>query len=83
MRVLLTGASEVIGGATCRLLARRCSGAGQKLRIAITASGGKPAPQGLLDDLLALGTETLFLTGDLALAETAYGFRSIEVGINR
>jgi len=70
MRVLLTGASEGIGGATCRLLARQCADTDQKLRIAMTASGGKPAPHDLLDDLHALGAETLFLTGDLAVAET-------------
>ncbi|MBD1549390.1 SDR family NAD(P)-dependent oxidoreductase [Roseibium aggregatum] len=70
MRVLLTGASEGIGGATCQLLARQCADSGRKLRIVMTASGGKPAPQALLDDLHALGAETLFLTGDLAQTET-------------
>lgn len=66
MRVMLTGAADGIGGATCRLLAARAHAEGRKLKLAMTASGAKPPPQPLLDDLAAAGAETLFLTGDLA-----------------
>ncbi|WP_372604995.1 KR domain-containing protein, partial [Actibacterium sp.] len=71
MKVMLTGASEGIGGATCRLLARRATEAGSRLKLVMTASGAKPAPQTLLDDLAAMGAETLFLTGDIADVDTA------------
>ncbi|MGB0749232.1 MAG: SDR family NAD(P)-dependent oxidoreductase [Magnetospiraceae bacterium] len=66
MKVFLTGASEGIGGATCRLLAKRAAANNDPLKIAMAASGRKPAPQKLLDDLADLGAETLFLTGDIA-----------------
>lgn len=71
MKVMLTGASEGIGGATCRLLAQSAKAQGQSLKLVMTASGAKPAPQALLDDLEAAGAETLFLTGDIAEASMA------------
>ncbi|WP_372605574.1 SDR family NAD(P)-dependent oxidoreductase, partial [Actibacterium sp.] len=45
--------------------------AGSRLKLVMTASGAKPAPQTLLDDLAAMGAETLFLTGDIADVDTA------------
>lgn len=71
MRALITGASEGIGGATCRLLAREGAAIGKPARLVLTTSGRKPAPQALFDDLNALGAEVLYLTADVADAEAA------------
>ena len=71
MRIFLTGGSEGIGGATLRLLARRARDAGGAARIVATASGRKPEPAALLDDLRAFGAEVTFLTGDLSDADVA------------
>lgn len=71
MRIILTGGSEGIGGATLRLLARQAADAGRAARIVTTASGRKPPPQALIAALEASGAEVLFLTGDLGDAEQA------------
>ncbi len=71
MRAFITGASEGIGGATCRLLARRAAQAGEELKLALVASGRKPAPQALLDELADLGANVQFCTGDISNAQSA------------
>ncbi|WP_298856677.1 SDR family oxidoreductase [uncultured Paracoccus sp.] len=71
MRLILTGGSEGIGGATLRILARRAAEAGRPARIVTTASGRKAAPEALIADLKAQGAEVLFLTGDLGDARQA------------
>lgn len=70
MKILVTGGSEGIGGAVCRLFAQNCADQGETLKIVLTASGTKPAPEKLLTDLKNVGAQTLFLTGDLTSAET-------------
>lgn len=65
MKVMLTGASEGIGGATCRLLAQTAADNGNPVKMVLTASGAKPEPQALLQDLRVMGAEVLFLTGDI------------------
>lgn len=69
MKAIVTGASPGIGGAVALRLAADCAARGERLDIVLTASGAKPAPQALLDELAAGGARTLFLTGDLADAE--------------
>ena len=66
MRVLVTGASPGIGGATCRKLANTAKQKGEKLQIAACEIS-------LTDDLKALGIEVerlgaeiVILTGDLS-----------------
>lgn len=71
MRIMLTGASEGIGGATLRRMAARARAEGRPARIAATASGRKSPPEALLADLRELGAEMLYLTGDISDAETA------------
>lgn len=71
MRAMVTGVADGIGGATCRLLARRACQAGLPLKLAITATGTKASPQALLDDLAVLGAEVTVLTGDLSNANVA------------
>ena len=71
MRVFLTGASEGIGGATARRLAKRAADAGTPARIALGASGRKPAPDELIADLEASGADVTYLTGDVSDAPAA------------
>lgn len=71
MKIMLTGGSEGIGGATLRLLAHQAADAGHKVRIVTTASGRKPRPDALLAALQETGAETLYLTGDLGDAARA------------
>ncbi len=60
---LVTGASEGIGGAVCRKIA----GTEQEpVRLVLTTSGRKPAPQSLFDDLAQLGAEVTYVAGDLS-----------------
>lgn len=70
-KVLLTGFSEGIGGATARMLAEEARASGKILKIAGTASGAKAPPDRLIADLEAAGAEVLYLTGDLADRDTA------------
>lgn len=70
MKLLVTGGSEGIGGAVCRLFAQNCANQDQTLKIVLTASGTKPAPQKLLADLKNAGAQTLFLTGDLTSTQS-------------
>ncbi|WP_226550200.1 SDR family NAD(P)-dependent oxidoreductase [Celeribacter naphthalenivorans] len=71
MRIMLTGGSEGIGGATLRQMAREAQARGEAVKIVTTASGRKPAPAALIAELESLGAEVLFLTGDLGDAEVA------------
>lgn len=66
MKIIVTGASEGIGGATALRLAADCAARGEPLELVLTASGRKPAPQALLDRLAADGARTTYLTGDLS-----------------
>ncbi|UJQ94122.1 SDR family NAD(P)-dependent oxidoreductase [Mariluticola halotolerans] len=70
MKILVTGASEGIGGAACRVIAQRCKEQGQHARIALVVTGTKSPPNLLLSDLKKLDAETLLLSGDLAEMET-------------
>lgn len=74
MRIFLTGGSEGIGGATLRLMAQEAAASGQPAKIVLTASGRKPAPDNLIQDLESTGAEVLYLSGDIADAEVAAGF---------
>jgi NAD(P)-dependent dehydrogenase (short-subunit alcohol dehydrogenase family) len=65
-RIVLTGASEGIGGAVCRIFAQNLHDSGEKLGIVITVSGNKPKPNLLISDLQKLGAEVLLIEGDLA-----------------
>ncbi|MGO4852391.1 SDR family NAD(P)-dependent oxidoreductase [Phaeovulum sp. W22_SRMD_FR3] len=71
MRIMLTGGSEGIGGATLRLMAQAAQAAGRPAKIVTTASGRNPIPAALMADLEGYGAEVLFLTGDLGDAEVA------------
>ncbi|MCA0044896.1 SDR family NAD(P)-dependent oxidoreductase [Celeribacter litoreus] len=71
MRIMLTGGSEGIGGATLRQMAREAQARGDEIKIVTTASGRKPAPAELIAELEGFGAEVLFLTGDLGDAEVA------------
>ena len=71
MRIMLTGGSEGIGGATLRQMAREAQAAGTSAKIVTTASGRNPAPAALIADLENYGAEVLFLTGDLGDATVA------------
>lgn len=71
MRIMLTGGSEGIGGATLRKLAAKAKAAGTPAQIVTTASGRKPPPGALIADLEAEGARVKYLTGDIADAEVA------------
>jgi glucose 1-dehydrogenase len=66
MRVLVTGTSPGIGGATCRRLARQAKAAGSAIQIAACEIRDTPEQQALVRELEAEGAELLSLTGDLA-----------------
>lgn len=66
MRVLVTGTSPGIGGATCRRLARQASAAGEVMQIAACEIRETEEQQALARDLEADGAEVLLLSGDLA-----------------
>lgn len=65
MRVLVTGASEGIGGAICRKLAADHAKTKGGLTLVMTTSGSKGAPDGLAAELESQGARCLALTGDL------------------
>lgn len=66
MKIVVTGASDGIGGAVALRLAADCAARGEAAELVLTASGRKPAPQGLIDRLEAGGARVVYLTGDLA-----------------
>ncbi len=63
LRVLVTGASEGIGGACCRRFARDATQT--PLRIVLTTSGHKPAPVGLIAELEDIGAVVHHVAADL------------------
>ncbi|MFC6673350.1 SDR family NAD(P)-dependent oxidoreductase [Marinobacterium aestuariivivens] len=66
MRALITGVSEGIGGAICLRLAQDAIARDQPPTLVLSTSGRKPAPEGILGRLEALGARTLLISGDLA-----------------
>lgn len=66
MKAIVTGASDGIGGAVALRLAADAAARGETVELVLTASGRKPAPQGLLDALASAGACTTFLTGDMS-----------------
>ena len=70
MRVLLTGASDGIGGAAAIRIAEAAGQDGGTARMVLSTSGRKPAPQAVLDRLAALGAEVHFLPADLTDVDT-------------
>lgn len=69
MKILVTGASEGIGGAICRLFAKQCNVEKEPLDIVLTVSGSKSMPKQLIDDLEALGARTLLIKGDITRSD--------------
>lgn len=70
-RVLVTGASDGIGGAVCRIFAQNAKTDGVSIGIVISTSGNKPAPETLIEELNDLGASVKHVSGDLAQAQTA------------
>ena len=66
MRVLVTGTSPGIGGATCRKLTQTAKAAGTPIRIAACEIRETAEQQALARELEAEGAEVVLLTGDLA-----------------
>jgi glucose 1-dehydrogenase len=66
MRVLVTGCSPGIGGATCLVLAERAQAAGDTAQIAACEIGPTAELETLVAALEGLGTEVVTPTGDLA-----------------
>lgn len=66
MKIVVTGASDGIGGAVALRLAADCAARGEPAELVLTASGRKPAPQGLIDRLEAGGARVVYLTGDFS-----------------
>lgn len=65
MRVLITGASDGIGGAAAIKIAEATRQAGGTPRMVLSTSGRKPAPATVLESLEALGAEVHFIPADL------------------
>lgn len=65
MRVLVTGAASGIGRATCRRLAREARARGQDGKIAAVDLEPSAALDALVEELTALGVETVPLHGDM------------------
>lgn len=65
-RILVTDASDGIGGAACKPFAWQAQADGASLALAITTSERNPAPQPLIEQLQTLGATVLHLSGDLA-----------------
>lgn len=76
---LVTGASEGIGGAVCRKIAQAEQGA---VRLVMTTSGRKPAPQALIDGLKGAGAEVTYVPGDLSSPDKCREIagKAIEIG---
>lgn len=81
MRVLITGASDGIGGAAAIKIAEAARLAGGAAQMVISTSGRKPAPQAVIDKLTALGAEVHFETADLNDIDACRGLatRALEV----
>lgn len=65
-RILVTGASDGIGGATCRRFAEDVEKTGGRLGLVLTTSGTKPPPASLIEALQASGAGVLHIEGDIA-----------------
>ncbi|WP_102227125.1 SDR family NAD(P)-dependent oxidoreductase [Acidimangrovimonas sediminis] len=70
MRILVTGASDGIGGAVCRQLAREAAEAGRQATMVLTTTGRNGPPDRLATELEATGARCLTLAGDLTDAGT-------------
>lgn len=66
MRVLVTGCSPGIGGASCLVLAERAQAAGESVQIAACEIGPTAELETLVAALEGLGAEVVTPTGDLA-----------------
>ena len=66
MRVLVTGCSPGIGGATCLVLAEQARAAGRKAQIAASEVRPTAELEALVAELEGLGAEVVTPTGDLA-----------------
>ena len=66
MRVLVTGASPGIGGATCRMLAERALERGETACIAACEVRHTPEVEALASELRDAGARAVVLSGDLA-----------------
>ncbi len=66
MRVLVTGASQGIGGAVCRRLVDDALARGEPALIAATATGHRPDLAELVATLRGMGAQATALVGDLA-----------------
>jgi glucose 1-dehydrogenase len=66
MRVLITGASPGIGGATCRKLAEAALARGQKPSIAACEVRETDEALALVDELKGMGADARLFVGDLA-----------------
>ncbi|MBM3347444.1 MAG: SDR family oxidoreductase [Betaproteobacteria bacterium] len=66
MRVMVTGASYGIGGATCLKIARDAAARGEKAKIVATATGRRPDLLELIAELKSLGADAKAITGDLS-----------------
>jgi glucose 1-dehydrogenase len=69
MRVLVTGAASGIGRATCLRLARDAQARGTKTMVAAVDIGPSPGLDRLVEELRALGAETLALHGDMGTVD--------------
>lgn len=67
--ILVSGASEGMGGAICRRFAERAKTQGGVLSITLSTSGRNGPPQKLIEDIEALGARANFVAADLANAE--------------
>jgi glucose 1-dehydrogenase len=90
MRVLVTGASPGIGGATCLRLAHDAAARGEKLRIAASELRQTPSLGGLVAKLEALDAEVITPLGDLhepdtparLIDETAIAFGGLDAVVS-
>ena len=73
MRILITGASDGIGGAAALRLAEDRQRAGGAARIVLANSGRRPLPPALLEALAGFGAEVHHVAADLADVEAARG----------
>jgi glucose 1-dehydrogenase len=86
MRVLVTGCSPGIGGATCLVLAEAAAAAGQPIQIAASELAMTAELEALVAELQGLGAEVVTPVGDLAdpevparlVAEAAEAFGGLD-----
>jgi NAD(P)-dependent dehydrogenase (short-subunit alcohol dehydrogenase family) len=69
VRVVVTGASEGIGGAVALSFAQKCAAAGKKLGICIATSGRNAPPNILIGKLRDFGANVISVAGDIAEPE--------------